>query len=390
MKQIYMDYAATTPVRKEVLDEILPFFSENFGNPSSLHTFGQDARYPVESAREKIASAIGATPDEIVFTSGGTESNNFAVKGIANARQDKGRHIITSAIEHHAILEPCHFLEKNGFEVTYLPVDSKGLVDPDDVLKAIKNETILISVMHANNEIGTIQPIKEIGAIARERGILFHSDVVQTLGRMPINVDDLNLDLVSASGHKIYGPKGVGFIYIRKGTRVTPFMHGGEQERGRRASTHNVPGIIGIGKAAELAMIDLHSETERITALRDKMISGILANIEDCRLNGHPEKRLFNNIHVSIDYIEGESLLLYLDMEGIACSTGSACSSASLEPSHVLTAIGVSPDTAYGALRFTLGRLATEEDVNFVIDTLPGIVKKLRDMSPVYKNKGKA
>jgi cysteine desulfurase len=390
MKQIYMDYAATTPVRKEVLDEILPFFSENFGNPSSLHTFGQDARYPVESAREKIASAIGATPDEIVFTSGGTESNNFAVKGIANARQDKGRHIITSAIEHHAILEPCHFLEKNGFEVTYLPVDSKGLVDPDDVLKAIKNETILISVMHANNEIGTIQPIKEIGAIARERGILFHSDVVQTLGRMPINVDDLNLDLVSASGHKIYGPKGVGFIYIRKGTRVTPFMHGGEQERGRRASTHNVPGIIGIGKAAELAMIDLHSETERITALRDKMISGILANIEDCRLNGHPEKRLFNNIHVSIDYIEGESLLLYLDMEGIACSTGSACSSASLEPSHVLTAIGVSPDTAYGALRFTLGRLTTEEDVNFVIDTLPGIVKKLRDMSPVYKNKGKA
>jgi cysteine desulfurase len=388
MKQIYMDYAATTPVRKEVLDEMLPFFSENFGNPSSLHTFGQDARYPVESARERIASAIGAKPDEIVFTSGGTESNNFAVKGIAFARQDKGKHIITSAIEHHAILEPCHFLEKNGFEVTSIPVDSKGVVDPADLLKAIKKETILISVMHANNEIGTIQPIKEIGAIARERGIIFHSDVVQTLGRMPINVDDLNLDLLSASGHKVYGPKGVGFIYIRKGTRITPFMHGGEQERGRRASTHNVPGIVGLGKAVELAVLDLDKETERITALRDKMIRGIVNNIEGCRLNGHPEKRLFNNVHVSIDYIEGESLLLYLDMEGIACSTGSACSSASLEPSHVLSAIGISADTAYGALRFTLGRQNTEEDVNFVIDTLPGIVKKLRDMSPVYKNKG--
>lgn len=386
MKQVYMDYAATTPVRKEVLDEMLPFFSENFGNPSSLHTFGQDARYPVESAREKVASAIGATPDEIVFTSGGTESNNFAVKGVAFAKQDKGRHIITSAIEHHAILEPCRFLEKNGFEITCLPVDAKGILDPDDVLKAIKKETILISVMHANNEIGTIQPIKEIGAIAHERGIIFHSDVVQTLGRMPLNVDALNLDLVSASGHKIYGPKGVGFIYIRKGIRLTPFMHGGEQERGRRASTHNVPGIIGIGKAAELAMIDLDKETVRITALRDKMIRGILDNITDTRLNGHQTQRLSNNVHVSIDYVEGESLLLYLDMEGIACSTGSACSSASLEPSHVLSAIGISADTAYGALRFTLGRQTTEADVNYVIETLPGIVKKLREMSPVYRN----
>lgn len=387
MKRIYMDYAATTPVRKEVLDEMLPFFSENFGNQSSLHSFGQEAKYAVEASREKVASAIGATPDEIVFTSGGTESDNFAVKGVAYARQDKGRHIITSAIEHHAILEPCRFLEKKGFEITCIPVDSKGIVDPADVLKAIKKETIFISVMHGNNEIGTIQPIKEIGAIARERGIIFHSDAVQTLGRVPLNVDTMNLDLISVSGHKVYGPKGVGFIYIRKGTRLTPFMHGGEQERGRRASTHNVPGIVGLGKAAEFAMIDLDKETIRITALRDKMIRGILDNIEHCRLNGHPEKRLSNNIHISIDYVEGESLLLYLDMEGIACSTGSACSSASLEPSHVLSAIGISADTAYGALRFTLGRQTTEEDVNFVINTLPGIVKKLREMSPVYKNK---
>ncbi len=386
MKQIYMDYAATTPVRKEVLDEMLPFFSENFGNPSSLHTFGQKAKNAVEAAREKVALSIGATPDEIVFTSGGTESDNFAVKGVAFAKQDKGRHIITSAIEHHAVLEPCRFLEKSGFEITRLPVDYRGLIDPSDVKKAIKNETVLISIMHGNNEIGTIQPIKEIGAIARERGIIFHSDVVQTLGRMPLNVDAFNLDLVSASGHKIYGPKGVGFIYIRKGTRITPFMHGGEQERGRRASTHNVPGIIGLGKAAELALLDLDKETIRITALRDKLIRGILDNIEGTRLNGHPAQRLSNNVHVSIDYVEGESLLLYLDMEGIACSTGSACSSASLEPSHVLTATGVSPDTAYGALRFTLGRDTTEEDVNYVIETLPGIVKRLREISPVYRN----
>ncbi len=387
MKRIYMDYAATTPVRKEVLDEMLPFFTETFGNPSSLHTFGQEAKDAMEEAREKVASAIGATPDEIVFTSGGTESDNFAVKGVAFAKQEKGKHIITSAIEHHAVLEPCRFLEKMGYEITRLPVDSKGLIDPSDVKKAIKNDTVLISIMHGNNEIGTIQPINEIGAIAREKGIIFHTDAVQTLGRTPFNVDAMNVDLVSTSGHKIYGPKGIGFIYIRKGTRITPFMHGGEQERGRRASTHNVPGIIGLGKAAELAMVDLDKETLRITALRDKLTRGILDNIGDTRLNGHPIKRLSNNVHVSIDYVEGESLLLYLDMEGIACSTGSACSSASLEPSHVMTAIGVSPDTAYGALRFSLGRQTTEEDVNFVIDTLPGIVEKLREMSPVYKNK---
>jgi cysteine desulfurase len=387
MKRIYMDYSATTPVRKEVLDEMIPFFSENFGNPSSLHTYGQEAKYAMEGAREKVALSIGATPDEIVFTSGGTESDNFAVKGVAYANQEKGKHIITSTIEHHAVLEPCRFLEKNGYEITRLPVDSRGLIDPLDVKNAIKKETVLISIMHGNNEIGTVQPITEIGALAHERGIILHTDAVQTLGRMPFNVDTMNVDIVSASGHKIYGPKGVGFIYIRKGTRIAPFMHGGEQERGRRASTHNVPGIIGLGKAAELAMVDLYKESVRITALRDRLIKGILDNIPDTRLNGHPTKRLSNNIHVSIDYVEGESLLLYLDMEGIACSTGSACSSASMEPSHVLSAIGVSQDTAYGAIRFTLGRQTTEDDVNYVIDTLPGVVKKLRSMSPVYKNK---
>jgi cysteine desulfurase len=389
MKRIYMDHAATTPVRKEVVEEMLPIFTEQYGNPSSLHTFGQEAKYALEAARGKVASSIGATPDEIVFTSGGTESDNFAVKGVAYAKQEKGKHIITSAIEHHAILEPCRFLEKSGFEITYLPVDSKGLVDPSDIRKSIKNETTLISIMHCNNEIGTIQPIEEIGAIAHEKGIIFHTDAVQTLGRLPLNVDAMNVDLLSASGHKFYGPKGVGILYVRKGTRISSFMHGGEQERGRRASTHNVPGIVGLGKAAELALIDLDTEAIRVTALRDKLIRGILDNIEDTRLNGHPEKRLMNNIHVSIDYVEGESLLLYLDMEGIACSTGSACSSASLEPSHVLSAIGISADTAYGALRFTLGRQTTEEDVNYVIETLPEIVKKLRNMSPVYRDKNK-
>ncbi len=389
MKQIYMDYAATTPVRKEVLDEMMPYFSESFGNPSSLHTFGQKAKEAMEKARERVAAAIGAAPDEIVFTSGGTESDNFALKGIALARQHKGRHMITSAIEHHAILESCCFLNKEGFEITYLPVDSMGLVDPDDLKRAVRKETVLISIMHANNEIGTIQPVEEIGAIARERGIIFHTDAVQSLGRAHVNVDAMNVDLLSASAHKMYGPKGVGFLYVRRGTRLIPFMHGGEQERGRRGSTHNVPGIIGLGKAAELAIAELDMETIRIKALRDKLTRGILDNIKESRLNGHPEKRLFNNVHVSIDFVEGESLLLYLDMEGIACSTGSACSSASLEPSHVLAAIGVSPDTAYGALRFTLGSQTTEEDVDYVNDILPQVVEKLRAMSPVYRAKDK-
>lgn len=387
MRRIYMDYAATTPLDPEVLDVMLPFFSEKFGNPSSLHGFGQEAKYAVESARQTIAASIGADPEEIVFTGSGSESDNFAVKGLAYAGKNKGNHIITSVIEHHAILEPCRFLEKNGFEVTRIPVDSKGMVDPSEVEKAVRKGTVLISIMHGNNEIGTVQPIEAIGALARKHGIPFHTDAVQTFGRLPVNVDALNVDLLSASGHKIYGPKGVGFLYIRKGTRIAPFIHGGEQERGRRASTHNVPGIVGMGKAAEVALNDLDAEAERLTHLRDKLIKGLLENIEDSDLNGHPTERLPNNVNISINYVEGESLLLSLDMEGIACSTGSACSSASLEPSHVLLAIGLPHETAHGSLRFTLGRQTKEDDVDYVIKTLPEIVKRLRAMSPLYRKK---
>jgi len=385
MKKIYMDYAATTPTDQAVVAAMLPFFYDIFGNPSSLHTFGQEAKHAVETARQTIAASIGAKPEEIVFTSGGSESDNFAIKGIAYARKDKGNHIIISSVEHHAVLEPCRFLEKNGFEVTRLPVDAGGLVDPSDVERVINDKTTLISIMHGNNEIGTVQPVAGIGEIARRRGIVFHSDTVQTFGRLPVNVDDLNVDLLSASGHKIYGPKGVGILYIRKGTRIQPFIHGGDQERGRRASTHNVPGIVGMGKAAELAMADMDEETNRLISLRNTMIRGILENIGDSRLNGHPSQRLPNNVNVSIDYVEGESLLLSLDMEGIACSTGSACSSSSLEPSHVLMAIGLPHETAHGSLRFTLGRHTSAEDIKDVIGILPGIVTKLRAMSPLYK-----
>ncbi|HOI75416.1 MAG TPA: cysteine desulfurase NifS [Syntrophales bacterium] len=387
MKRIYMDHAATTPVDPDVVTAMLPFFTEHYGNASSMHTFGQEAKQAVEQARKSIAFLIGARPEEIVFTSGGTESNNFAVKGIAYARKEKGNHIITSAIEHHAVLEPCHFLQKYGFEVTVLPVDGTGLVDPDDVKKAITGRTILISIMHANNEIGTIEPIREIGAVAREHGIPFHIDAVQTFGRIPVPVDDLNADLLSASGHKLYGPKGVGILYIRKGTRIVPFMHGGEQEKNRRASTYNVPGIVGMGKAAELAGGRMEEEASRLTVLRDRMIRGILDGIDHSRLNGHPVLRLPNNVNVSLEYVEGESMLLSLDMEGIACSTGSACSSQSLEPSHVLRAIGLPHEIAHGSLRFSMGRITGDEDVDTVLAVLPRIVGKLRTMSPLYGKK---
>lgn len=387
MKRIYMDYAATTPTDPDVLASMLPYFSEIYGNPSSLHAFGQEAKYAVEKARDTIASFIGASADEIVFTSGGTESDNFAVKGVAHARKNKGNHIITSAIEHHAILEPSSFLEKNGFEVTRLPVDEYGLIRAEDVEKAITDKTILISVMHANNEIGTIQPIAEIGAIARRREIIFHTDAVQTFGHIPLNVKDMNIDLLSASGHKLYGPKGIGILYIRKGTRIQRLMQGGDQERGRRASTHNVPGIVGMGKAVELAGENMDREAERLTILRDRMIHDILSKIKHVRLNGHPVHRLPNNVNVCIEFVEGESLLLNLDMEGIACSTGSACTSSSLEPSHVLLAIGLPHEIAHGSLRFTLGMHTTDEDVDHVLNVLPGIVGKLRAMSPLYDNK---
>ncbi len=389
MKRIYLDNAATTPTDPRVVQAMLPYFTEVYGNPSSLHAFGQGAKHAIEEARHIVAAFIGAKPEEIVFTSGGTESNNFTIKGVAFARREKGNHIITSKIEHHAVLEPCHFLEKQGFKVTLIPVDKYGLVDPADVKKAITDKTILISIMHANNEIGTIEPIAEIGKLARGRDVYFHTDAVQTLGHLPVDVDELNVDILSASGHKLYGPKGVGILYVRKGVRMLPFMHGGDHEQGRRASTHNVPGIVGFGRAVELAKEERGKEIEKLTFLRDKLIKGILKTIEFTRLNGHPTQRLPNNVNVSISYVEGESMLLNLDMEGIACSTGSACTSSSLEPSHVLSAIGLSHELAHGSLRFSMGRQTLEDDIDYVLGVLPGIVGKLRSMSPLYKKEVK-
>ena len=389
MERIYLDYAATTPCAPEVVAAMLPFFSDRFGNPASMHASGQENKGAVEEARERIASFLGAAPGEIVFTSGGTESNNTAVKGVAYARQGKGNHIITSPIEHHAVLEPCHFLEKEGFEITILPVDGDGLVDPDDVRKTITGKTILISVMHANNEIGTIQPIEEIGRIARERGVYFHTDAVQTLGQLPFTVGELHVDLLSASAHKLYGPKGVGILFVKKGTRLTPFMHGGEQENRRRASTHNVPGIVGFAKAVELASEGMETEVRELTALRDRLITGLREGIEAVKLNGHSTRRLPNNVNISVAHVEGEGLLLSLDMLGIACSTGSACSSASLEPSHVLMALGLPHELAHGSLRFSLGRPTTAADIDRLLAVLPPVVQRLRAMSPLYNQQNK-
>ena len=387
MNPIYMDYAATTPTDQRVVEAMMPYFGEIYGNPSSLHGFGQEARAAMEEARAKIAAFLGAKPAEIVFTSGGTESDNFAIKGVAWANRKKGDHVITSAIEHHAVLETCRFLEKEGFRVTYLPVDEDGLVDPADVVKAITDRTILISIMHANNEIGTIQPIAEIGRIAKEKGICFHTDAVQTFGHLPFTVDELNIDLLSASAHKLYGPKGMGLLYIRKGTRITPLVHGGDQENGRRASTQNVPGIVGFGKAVELAAATLQEEVVRLTSLRDRFIQGIFERIDGIRLNGHPARRLPNNINLSVESIEGEGMILSLDMMGIACSTGSACSSSSLEPSHVLLAIGLPHELCHGSIRFSLGMYTKEGDIDAVLEALPQVVGRLRAMSPLYAGK---
>ena len=381
---IYLDNAATTPAAPEVVEAMLPYFSLKFGNPSSLHSAGQEARRAVEAARAAVASLIGAAPDEVVFTSGGTESNNSALKGIAEANRGRGNHIVTSKIEHHAVLEPCRALESQGFMVTYLDVDADGLVDPADVQKALTAETILVSIMHANNEIGTIEPIEEIGRITREKGIYFHTDAVQTLGHVPVDVQKMNVDLLSASAHKLSGPKGVGFLYIRKGTKISPFMLGGEQEKKRRASTHNVPGIVGFGKAAEIARREMDAESLRLAQLRDMFIGGVLSKVPHARLNGHPEKRLPNNINISAAYVEGEALVLSLDMEGVACSTGSACTSESLEPSHVLRAIGLPHELAHGSVRFTLGRQTTKEEIDYVTGILPGIIERLRSISPLY------
>jgi cysteine desulfurase len=385
MRRIYLDHAATTPTRPEVVEAMLPYFADSFGNPSSIYSYGQEARGAIEEARTKVAGLVGARSEEIVFTGGGTEADNFALKGAAYANEHKGNHIITSSIEHHAVLEVCKSLGKTGFGITYLPVDKYGLVNPDDVRKAITDKTILISVMHANNEVGTIESVEEIGEIAHEAGIYLHSDAVQTVGHTPVNVDKLKVDLLSISAHKLYGPKGVGALYVRKGTKLVSLIQGGEQEKRRRAGTENVPAIVGLGKAVELARQEMNKEIDRLAVLRDKLIKGIMERIDHIRLNGHPKQRLPNNVNVSVDFVEGESMLLNLDLEGICASTGSACSSASLEPSHVLLALGLSPEQAHGSLRFTLGRDNTEADVERVLEVLPGIVAKLRAMSPLLK-----
>jgi len=382
-----MDHAATTSTDVEVVKAMEPYFSLKYGNPNSIHSFGQEAREAVEEAREKIAHLIGANPSEIVFTAGGTEADNYAIKGIAWANQKKGNHIITSKIEHHAVLHSCQFLEKQGFRVTYLPVDKYGLIDPEDVKKAITDKTILVTIKHANNEIGTIEPIKEISKVVKKAGVYFHIDSVQTVGHIPIDVNDLGVDMLSMSGHKFYGPNGVGALYLRKGTRIVNLIDGGAQEKNRRAGTENVAGIVGLGKAAELAEERLtQGKEKKIVRLRDKLIKGIIDKIENVRLNGHPTKRLPGNANFCFEFIEGESMLLSLDMEGVAASSGSACTSGSLTASHILLAIGLPPEIAHGSLRLTLGKDNTEEEIDYVIDILPGIIEKLRALSPFKGN----
>ena len=388
MRRIYLDHAATTPVHAKVAKVMAPYFSRDFGNPSTLYSYGREAKGALEEARAKVAQLIGAKqPEEIVFTSGGTEADNFALCGVAWANQKKGNHIITTSIEHHAVINVCKFLEKRGFKISYLPVDKDGLVNPMEVKRAITEGTILVSVMHANNEIGTVEPIEEIAEIVKEKGIYFHTDAVQTVGHLPINVDKLKVDLLAMSAHKLYGPKGVGALYIRKGTKIVPFLYGGEQENKRRASTENVHGIVGFGEACSLAQKDMAKEEKRQVYLRNKLIEGILKKIEQSRLNGHPEKRLPGNVNLSVEGVEGESMLLQLDLAGVCASSGSACTSSILEPSHVLTAIGISPEVAHSSLRFTLGKDNNEEDINYVLKVLPEIVEKLRSMSPIYKKK---
>lgn len=382
MKLVYLDNAATTQPRQEVVEAMLPYLRERYGNPSSIYGIAREARAALDEAREKVARILGADPREVIFTSGGTESDNTAVKGVAYANRDKGKHIITSAIEHHAILDSVKSLEKQGFRATYVPVDSQGMVDPRDVESAITGETILISIMHANNEVGTIEPVEEISKIAKERGICFHTDAVQTVGHIPIDVRRLGVDLLSLSAHKFHGPKGVGALYVRGGVRMGRYIDGGAQERNRRAGTENVAGMVGLATALELATAETEQEMRRILKLRDRLIAGIRERISHVRLNGHPIRRLPGNVSFCFEFIEGESLLLNLDMLGICGSSGSACTSGSLEPSHVLLAMGIPHEIAHGSLRLTLGRQTTDEDVDYVLEHLPGIVQKLRAMSP--------
>ncbi|MBN1369432.1 MAG: cysteine desulfurase NifS [Dehalococcoidaceae bacterium] len=385
LKRIYLDYAATTPLHPEVFKAMKPYLLENFGNPSTLYSYGQEARQAVENSRGKIAGLIHAKPEEIVFTSGGTEANNLAIKGVAQALGKEGNHIITCAIEHHSVLGPCQALENRGFAVTYLPVNEYGQVNPENVGNAITQNTILISIMHANNEIGTLQPVAEIGRLARQKGIYFHTDAVQTFGHIPVDVEDLGVDLLSASAHKIYGPKGVGALYIREGVKLEPLIDGGEQEDRRRAGTENVPGITGFGRAVELAEADMPGEAQRLTELRNRFIKGLQATIEDIHLNGHPSARLPGNVNVSINYVEGEAVCLNLDLENICAATGSACTTGSVEPSHVVLALGKNRQLAHGSVRFTMGKWTTGADIDRVKQALPGIVARLRSMSPLYR-----
>lgn len=379
-----MDNAATTAVHPQVLEKMLPYFTECYGNASSIHSTGRDARKALEESRRKVAAALNCKPQEVYFTSGGSESDNWAIKGSAFANRKKGNHIITSAIEHHAVLHTCAWLEKQGFSVTYLPVDEFGQVNPQDVEAAITDQTILISVMAANNEIGTLQPIREIAKIAKAHKVLFHTDAVQAVGAIPVDVQEIGCDMLSLSAHKFHGPKGVGVLYIKQGTRIENFMHGGAQERGKRATTENLPGIVGLAEAITLATENLEEKSARIAGLRDQLIDGLTSAIPHCRLNGHRTNRLPNNCNVSIRFVEGESLLLRLDLAGIAASSGSACTSGSLDPSHVLLAIGLPHEIAHGSLRFSLSDTTTQEEVDAVLATLPGIVETLRSMSPLY------
>lgn len=385
MNRVYMDNAATTPVSPAVLKKMLPYFSECYGNANSIHSTGLDARKALNAARKKVAAALNCNPEEVYFTSGGSESDNWALKGVAFANRKKGNHIITSAIEHHAILHTCEWLEKQGFEITYVPVDADGLVNPADVEAAITDKTILISIMAANNEIGTIEPIEEIAKIAHAHHVLFHTDAVQAIGAIPVDVRAIGCDLLSLSGHKFHGPKGVGALYIKQGTRIDNLIHGGAQERGRRASTENVAGIVGMAEAIELATANIPEKAARISALRDQLIDGLTA-LPYVRLNGHRTKRLPGNVNVSVRFIEGESLLLRLDLAGVAASSGSACTSGSLDPSHVLLAIGLPHEIAHGSLRLSLSDTTTQEEVDYVLSVLPGIIEYLRDMSPLYND----
>ena len=389
MNKIYLDNAATTPVRKEVVDAMLPYFTENFGNPSSVYQIAQINKKAIDESRETIAKLIGAQTNEIFFTSGGSEANNWAIKGIAESKKAKGNHIITTKVEHHAVLHTCEYLEKHGYEVTYLDVDENGLVCPNAVEAAIKETTILISIMYANNEIGTIMPIKEIGEIAKKHNVTLHTDAVQAIGQIKVDVKAENIDLLSLSAHKINGPKGVGVPYIRRGLKVENLIHGGAQERGRRAGTENVAGVVGLAKAMELAYTDFEEKIVKMTALRDKLIKGLLDAIPYTRLNGHTTRRLANNANIGVEYVEGESLLLLLDMQGISASSGSACTSGSLDPSHVLLALGIPHERAHGSIRFTLGNQTTEEEIQTVIDKMPAIVQRMRDMSPLWEEVAK-